>query len=93
MKVVVGRELMYSRSALLAYNPTRALDEVTAIRVRKIMSYKALNEKLAVLLVSEDLDEVLQVSSKVYVMNSGKLYGPFDPEQTNRSEIESYMVM
>jgi len=93
MKVVVGRELNYSRKALIAYNPTRALDEITAVQVRRIIKDKAMNERVAVLFASEDLDEVYQLSDTIYVMNSGKIHGPFDPETTPREEIERLMVM
>ncbi|MEM2009348.1 MAG: ATP-binding cassette domain-containing protein [Thermosphaera sp.] len=93
MKVIVGRELNYSRKALIAYNPTRALDEITAVQVRRIIKNKSIREKIAVLFASEDLDEVYQLSDTIYVMNSGKLHGPFDPEKTPREDIEKLMVM
>ncbi len=93
MKVVVSREITYARKALVAYNPTRGLDEVTATHVRRCIRNKAEKERVAVLFASEDLDEVLQLSDSVYVMNSGKLYGPFDPVKTPREEIEKFMVV
>ncbi|ACL10945.1 Ribose ABC transporter, ATP-binding protein [Desulfurococcus amylolyticus 1221n] len=93
MKVIVGRELEYSKTALIAYNPTRALDEVTAVMVRRIIKDKAANGRIGVLLASEDLDEIFQLSDTIYVMNSGKVYGPFNAETVKRSEIEHLMVM
>lgn len=93
MKVIVSRELTYASKALVAYNPTRGLDEVTACFTRRKMYEKARKERAAVLLTSEDLDEVLQLSDVVYVMNRGTLLGPFDPIKTPRSEIEHAMVM
>jgi len=44
MKVVVSRELEYATRALLAYNPTRGLDEATATFVRKKIKEKASRE-------------------------------------------------
>ncbi len=93
MKIIIGRELLYAKKALVAYNPTRALDEVSAAAVRGAIKSRAINEGLAVLFASEDLDEVLELSDKVYVINTGQLYGPFDPDKTSRDEIEKYMVM
>jgi simple sugar transport system ATP-binding protein len=93
MKVIIGRELLYAKKALVAYNPTRALDEVSAAAVRGAIKSRAINDGLAVLFASEDLDEVLELSDKVYVINTGQLYGPFDPDKTSRDEIEKYMVM
>ncbi len=93
MKVLVSRELTVSKKMLVAYNPTRALDEVTAIMVRRIIKQKVLNERTAVLMASEDLDEVFQVSDRIAVMNSGKIVGVFPAEEAKREEIEKLMVM
>lgn len=92
LKVVIARELENAKRAFVAYNPTRTLDEVSAIHVRRRIREKATNEGVAVLLASEDLDEILVISDTVYVMNSGRLYGPLSP-QTPREEIEKLMVM
>ncbi len=93
MKVLVSRELVAAKKLLIAYNPTRALDEVTAIKVRKIIKKKALEERVAVLFASEDLDEVFQLSDTILVMNSGKIVGRFEAEKARRGEIEKLMVM
>lgn len=92
MKVVVGREIEYTKTLLIAYNPTRALDEVTAICVRKMIKQKASDKGVGVLFASEDLDEVYQLSDTIYVMNTGKIAGPFDPRSTPREHIEKLMV-
>lgn len=93
MKAVVSKEINYCKKALIAYNPTRALDEVSAAMVRRSIKEKAINNGVAVLLVSEDLDEIYQVSDSIYVMNSGKLYGPFPPDEAERSKVEHLMVI
>ena len=93
MKVLVSRELEVSKKMLIAYNPTRALDEVTAIMVRKVIKSKAIKEKIGVLFASEDLDEVMQLSDTIMVMNSGKIVGVFPAEKAVREEIERLMVM
>ncbi len=93
MKVLVSRELSVSKKLLVAYNPTRALDEVTAITVRKLMKKKAIEDGIAVFMASEDLDEVMQVADVVGVMNSGKIVGVFKAEEAKREEIERLMVM
>ena len=93
MKVLVARELSIARKLLVAYNPTRALDEVTAVMVRRIIKEKVLKERLAVLLVSEDLDEIFQVSDTVAVMNSGRIVKTFPAEKAERDQVEKLMVM
>lgn len=92
LKCIVSKELEVARKAIVAHNPTRVLDEASAIYVRRKIKEKAAKEGVAVLLVSEDLDEVLMTSDTIFVMSSGKLYGPFSPD-TPREEIEKYMVM
>ncbi|MEM2382955.1 MAG: ATP-binding cassette domain-containing protein [Desulfurococcaceae archaeon] len=93
MKAVVSKEINYCKIALIAHNPTRALDEVSAAMVRKSIKERAINDGVAVLMVSEDLDEIYQVSDSIYVMNSGKLYGPFPPDEAERSKVEHLMVI
>jgi len=93
MKVLVSRELTIAKKLLVAYNPTRALDEATAIMVRRIIKNKALKERIAVLLVSEDLDEIFQVSDTIAVMNTGRIVGTFQAEKAPRDEVEKLMVM
>ncbi len=93
MKVLVSRELTVAKKLLVAYNPTRALDEATAIKVRKIIKEKAIRDKIAVLFASEDLDEVMQMSDRILVINSGEIVGEFKAEEAVREEIEKLMVM
>ena len=93
MKVLVSRELLVARRLLVAYNPTRALDEVTAIMVRKIIKEKASTEGIGVLVASEDLDEILQISDRIAVMNSGRVVRVFLSSEAVRDEIEKLMVM
>jgi len=93
MKVLVSRELSIAKKLLIAYNPTRALDEATAVKVRKIIKRKACEEGIAVLLISEDLDEVLQLSDYVAVMNSGKIVSLIPKERIVREEVEKLMVV
>jgi len=93
MKVVVSKEIESASRAIVAHNPTRALDEVSAAFVRQRIRSRAERDRLAVLMASEDLDEVLRMSDVVYVANSGRLYGPLDPESTPREEVEKLMVM
>ncbi len=93
MKVLVSRELSIARKLLIAYNPTRALDEATAMKVRKMIKRKAWEEGTAVLLISEDLDEVLQLSDYVAVMNSGKIVSLIPKGRIVREEVEKLMVV
>ncbi len=93
MKVLVSRELTVAKKMLIAYNPTRALDEATAIKVRRIIKEKAMKEGVGVLFASEDLDEVFQLSDRILVINSGRIVGEFEAEKASRDHVEKLMVM
>ena len=93
MKVLVARELNTATKLLVAYNPTRALDEATAIKVRKIIKDKVRKQGVGALIASEDLDEIFQIADRIAVMNSGRIVGVFDAEKAKREEVEKLMVM
>ncbi len=92
MKILVSRELAITKSLLIAHNPTRALDEVSAKYVRHRIREKATRESIGVLLVSEDLDEVLELSDRILILNSGKIVGVFDADRVERKYVEELMV-
>jgi simple sugar transport system ATP-binding protein len=71
-RAVLGRELSSDGDLLIVANPCFGLDfaAVTEIRARIV---QARNRGAAVLLVSEDLDEILQLSDRIVVMFDGKL--------------------
>lgn len=91
MKVLVARELTVSKLAIVAYNPTRGLDEVSARYVRKLIMSKAVNEGMCAVIASEDLDEIMEISDVIAVMNSGSIVGVFR-SGVSREEIEKVMV-
>ena len=92
MKVHLAKELSIARNLLIAHNPTRALDEAAARFVRSTMRSLAHGSGAAVLLVSEDLDEVLELSDRILVLSAGKIVGKFVRSDVKRSEIERLMV-
>ncbi|MCC6032919.1 MAG: ATP-binding cassette domain-containing protein [Desulfurococcaceae archaeon] len=91
MKVLVARELTVSKVALVAYNPTRGLDEVSTRYVRRLIVSKAVSEGMCVVVASEDLDEIMEISDVIAVMNSGSFVGVFK-SGVSREEVERVMV-
>ncbi len=73
-KVVVGSEVLRGPRMLVAVNPTQGLDVATTRFVRRLLSDLA-SRGVAVLLVSADLDEVLELSDRVVVMSGGRVTG------------------
>jgi simple sugar transport system ATP-binding protein len=85
-KLVLGREFEGKPRVLIAASPTRGLD-VGAIETVHAYLRQAAEEAVAVLLISEDLDEILALSDRVLVMYEGELTGEFDPASATVEEI------
>jgi simple sugar transport system ATP-binding protein len=81
-KLILARELSRNPTFILAANPTKGLDVGATEYVRSKL-LEAKSNGAAVLLISEDLDEVLELSDQVAVMYEGKIMGIF-----NRSELD-----
>jgi len=90
-KVVVARELEANPEVIIAAHPTRGLDIHAAEFVHTRLIY-ARNRGKAVLLVSSELDELLQLSDRIAVMYDGKIVGIVKPTETNKQELGALML-
>ena len=90
-KAIIAREIDKNPSLLVAVQPTRGLD-VGAIEYihRQIVAQRDAGK--AVLLVSLEMDEVLDVSDRILVMYEGEIVGELDPKKTNPEEMGLYMA-
>ena len=88
-KVVLARELSSNPKVLVAETPTRGLD-VGAIESVRQMLLAAAASGVAVLLLSEDLDEVIDLSDRIAVMYRGRIVGTVDTK--NRETIGLMMA-
>jgi len=85
-KAIVARELSRNPKLLIATQPTRGLD-VGAIEFIHKELIKARNNNKAVLLVSLELDEILNICDRIAVMYEGQIVGLLDAKNTNENEI------
>ncbi|MDQ6818125.1 MAG: ABC transporter ATP-binding protein [Actinomycetota bacterium] len=90
-RVIVAREMTEAPDLLIAAQPTRGLDVVSAQSVREHLLV-ARDSGAGVLVVSEDLDELLELSDRILVMLGGRVVAQLAPEETSRSEIGLYMT-
>ncbi len=90
-KAIVGREIEKDPELLIAVQPTRGLD-VGAIEYIHKQLVKERDEGKGVLLVSLELDEVMDVSDRILVMYEGEIVGEFDPKKTTEEELGLYMA-
>ncbi len=70
-KFILGREIETKKDLIIAAHPTYGLD-ISATRYIRECLVKMRDEGSAILLVSEDLDEILEISDRVAVMYEGK---------------------
>ena len=89
-KAIVGREIDMDAPLLVAVQPTRGLD-VGAIEYIHHQLVAQRDAGKAVLLVSLELDEVMNVSDRILVMYEGEIVGAFDPRSTTVGELGLYM--
>lgn len=73
-KIILARELSSDPEVLIASQPTRGLDIGAAEYVRRQI-IEARNAGAAVLVISADLEEILQLSDRIAVIYDGKLMG------------------
>jgi ABC-type uncharacterized transport system ATPase subunit len=90
-KVVLAREVEGEPRLLLAAAPTRGLD-VGAIEAVHMYLREAAGLGVAVVLISEDLDEILALADRIAVMYEGKVLGEFDAEAADVEEIGLLMA-
>ncbi len=90
-KAIVAREIDRAPKLLIAVQPTRGLD-VGAIEYihKQIIAQRDAGK--AVLLVSLELDEVMDVSDRILVMYEGEIVGELDPKTTTAEEMGLYMA-
>ncbi|MDP9931585.1 ABC transporter ATP-binding protein [Variovorax paradoxus] len=89
-KLVLAREFGKSPSLVLAHSPSRGLDVRASAEVHARLR-AARDSGAAVLLISEDLDEVLQLADRVGVMTRGRIAGEF-AQPADRQAIGQAMV-
>ena len=90
-KAIAAREIDKNPELLIAVQPTRGLDVGAIEHVHKQL-VAARDEGKDVLLVSLELDEVMNVSDRILVMYEGEIVGEFDPKEVTVEELGLYMA-
>jgi ABC-type uncharacterized transport system ATPase subunit len=90
-RAVLARELSGEVDVLIVANPCFGLDFASVVEIRsQIMEQR--NRGAAVLLVSEDLDEILELADRVAVMSEGTINYVSPVGETDRATIGKYMA-
>ncbi len=90
-KVILARTLAHAPDVVIAAQPTRGLDiGATEYVHQKLMEQKT--RGAAILLVSEDLDEILILSDRIFVIYKGAIVGEFSADQIDINAISLLMT-
>lgn len=90
-KAIIGREIELDPKLLIAVQPTRGLDVGSIEYIhRRLIEHR--DKGNAVLLVSLELDEVLQLSDRIAAINNGELIGVVQASETNENEVGLMMA-
>ena len=90
-KAIVAREIDRELPLIVAVQPTRGLD-VGAIEYIHKQLVAQRDDGKAVLLVSLELDEVMNLSDRILVMYESEIVGEFDPKKVTVEELGLYMA-
>jgi ABC-type uncharacterized transport system ATPase subunit len=90
-KVLLAREISHEVKALVASSPTRGLDINATYYVYKRF-LELLKEGKGILLISEDLDEIFNISDRIGVIYNGRLMGLFAASEVTREQVGLLMA-
>ncbi|MGC9145424.1 MAG: ABC transporter ATP-binding protein [Nitrososphaeria archaeon] len=90
-KVILAREISLKPKLLLAYEPTKGLDVGATFFIRSKL-YEYAKNTGSVLIYSEDLEELLQLCDRIYVIYKGDIVAQFNREEFNEYNIGKAMM-
>jgi simple sugar transport system ATP-binding protein len=90
-KLILARELTRKPSVLIAAQPTRGIDISATEYIQRVLIEQR-SAGVAILLISEDLDEILALSDRVAVIYEGKIVGILDREDADAETLGMMMA-
>jgi simple sugar transport system ATP-binding protein len=90
-KVILAREIAGQPKVLVAASPTRGLDIGATENVRRILLQER-SEGAAILLISEDLDEIFAISDRIAVIYEGRIMGVFPSAEADLNTVGLLMA-
>jgi len=90
-KLILARELTISPVLIVASHPTQGLDMKSIQQIHELL-LKQKEDGCAVLLISEDIQELLSLSDRIAVMFDGRISGIRNTDETTIEEIGMLMV-
>ena len=92
-KVIVAREFSGDANFIIANQPTRGIDVGTSDLIRRLLIKCTRDDNHAVLLISSDLAEIMEVSDRLLVMKDGMIVAQFtDVKSVSDNTLGEYML-
>ena len=85
-KLLMGRELVSNPEVIIAAQPTRGLD-VSAVESLHELIINQRDNGAAIMLISEDLDELFKLSDRIIVLYEGEIVKEFDIDNANINNV------
>jgi len=90
-KVLLAKTLSKNTRLIIASSPTRGLDASTTSYIHKRLIEER-NNGCGIFIISEDLDELLTIADRLYVIYKGEIVGHFDTNNASKEEIGLLMM-
>ena len=91
-KVVFGKWLSARCNLLILDEPTIGIDVGARGEIYELIRQFVAEENRAVIFISSDMDEILEVADRILVMSGGSLVAELDPKRTTKQEIMQYSL-
>jgi D-xylose transport system ATP-binding protein len=85
-KVVIAKSLMVSPKVMVLDEPTRGIDVGAKYEIYKIMN-QLVNEGVAVIMISSEMEEILGMSDRIVVMSEGKITGELGIDEATQEKL------
>jgi ribose transport system ATP-binding protein len=89
-KLVLGRALSRSRKIFILCEPTAGIDVGARLDFYRQIERLCEQEAAAILLISSDLQELIHLSHRIYVMHRGRVAGELTGDQRTEDEVTRY---
>ncbi len=91
-KVLIGRSMEASPQVLIFDEPTKGIDVKTKEEIYRLMQYLAEEERVAIVLISSELEELLKCSNRVITMYNGSVHCELCGEQLTTENVLSSVI-
>lgn len=91
-KVIIGRAMSGKPRILIFDEPTKGIDVRAKAEIYRLMKEIAEKERISIILISSEIDELIKCSNRILVVHHGEKTGEFQTESTDRTDIIAAMI-